>query len=55
MAVRRITTAMEFQGLTADTAAWLAANTDLPNGSSYAELDGEQRYYVIHDGVWYEQ
>jgi hypothetical protein len=55
MAVRLITNAKEFNGLTADTAAWLADNTDLPNGSSYMELDGAQRYYIIHDGVWIEQ
>lgn len=55
MAVRLITNAKEFNGLAADTVAWLAANTDLPNGSSYTELDGNQDYYVIHDGVWIKQ
>lgn len=55
MAVRLITNAKEYNGLAADTAAWLAANTDFPNGTSYMELDGNQDYYVIHDGVWIKQ
>ena len=41
-------------GLTADTTAYLEANTTLANGSTYRELDGAKRVYQILNGVWYE-
>jgi hypothetical protein len=40
--------------LTVDTAAWLAAHIDEPNGSSLRELDGAKRIYEIQDGTWYQ-
>lgn len=45
----------EFTGLTADTVAWLAANTSYADGSTYRELDGEYRLYEIQSGIWYLQ
>ena len=42
-------------GLTADTSAFLAANTTFANGSTYLEIDGAERKYMLLNGTWYEQ
>lgn len=44
-----------YTGLTADTAAWLAANTSEADGSTYRELDGVFSMYEIQSGTWYIQ
>ena len=53
--VKRVVSPSRHQGLAADTAAWLAANTNLQNGSTYMEVDGTWNLYKIHEGVWYPQ
>jgi hypothetical protein len=47
-------TPKEFLGLTADTAAWQAANVTVPEGSTLKELDGTKKKYQLHDGTWYD-
>ncbi len=60
MAVKEISRKFElqpkdFQGEAADTAEWLSANKDFPEGSTYIEVDGDKRFYKLHDGEWYLQ
>ena len=54
--IKRATTLniREYIGLASDTDTFIAENTELASGSTYRELDGEQRVYQILNGIWYE-